>query len=197
LVVVVVAALAGMRLPPRAAGALLAAIALANAGGTIVQDAQSYKYEDFRAAASLIRGSARTDDGVVFLPPSYRVGMEPYLGGADTERVLPSDVALNGLLSPYTSAVIGGSEVDAASIGARIDAERRIFVIGSGPVPRVHTPRGALADVAVAKEVALTHNYSLIWIRRFGDVTVSLFRRERPPATPTDTGLPARGRVAA
>ena len=177
IVVVLVSALADMRLPARAAGALLAAIVLANAGGTIVQDAQSYKYEDFRAAASLIRDSARTDDGVVFLPPSYRVGVEPYLGGADTERVLPSDVALNGVLSPYTSDAIGGSEVNAASIGTRIDAERRIFVIGSGPVPRVHTPRdGALADVAVAKEVALTRNYTLVWVRRFGDVTVSLFR---------------------
>ncbi len=197
-VVVLVSVLAGMRLPPRAAGALLAAIALANAGGTIVQDAQSYKYEDFRAAASLIRGSAHADDGVVFLPPSYRVGMEPYLGGADTERGLPSDVALSGVFSPYTSDAIGGSEAKAASIGARIDAERRIFVIGSGPVPRVHTPReGALADVAVAKELALTHNYSVVWIRRFGDVTVSLFRRDRTSATPTDAGLPARGRVAA
>ena len=198
LAVVVVAALAGMRVPPRAAGALLVAIALANAGATIVQDAQSYKYEDFRAAASLIRDSARTDDGLVFLPPSYRVGMEPYLGGVDTERVLPSDVALNGVFSPYTSAVIGGSEVNAASIGVRIDAERRIFVIGSAPVPRLHASSGgALSDVAVAKEVALTRNYSLVWIRRFGDVTVSLFRRDRPSATSTDTRLPVRGRAGA
>jgi mannosyltransferase len=183
LVVVVVSALGGVRVWPRIAGALLAAIALANAGGTIVQDAQTYKYEDFRAAASLIQGSAHTGDGVVFLPPSYRVGMEPYLGNADTDRGLPSDVALSGAFSPYTSAVIGGSEVNAASIDARIDAEQRIFVIGSGPVPPLHTARGAaVPDVAVAKEVALTRNYSLVWIRRFGDVTVSLFRRERPAA---------------
>ncbi len=198
LVVVMVAAFAGKRVPPRIAGALLAAIALANAGGTIVQDAQSYKYEDFRAAASLIRGTARAGDGVVFLPPSYRVGMEPYLGDAGTAHRLPSDVAVNGASTPYTGAAIGGSEINAASIGARIDAERRIFVIGSGPVPRVHSPRdGALADVAVAKEVALTHNYSLLWIRRFGDVTVSLFRRDRLSATPTDTGLALRGRAVA
>jgi hypothetical protein len=195
LVVVMVSGLAGMRVPPRVAGALLAAIALANAGGTIVQDAQSYKYENFRAAASLIRGSARIDDGVVFLPPSYRVGMEPYLGSADRE--LPSDVALNGVFSPYTSAVIGGSEVSAASIGARIDAEQRIFVIGSGPVPRAHMLRGGtFPDVAVAKEVTLTRNYTLLWMRRFGEVTVSLFRRERPSATPTDAGLPSDGRAA-
>ena len=184
LVVVVVAALAGMRVPPRVAGALLVTIALANAGGTIVQDAQSYKYEDFRAAASLIRGSAHTGDGVVFLPPSYRVGMEPYLGSADTARGLPSDVTLDGVSSPYTSAAIGGSEINGASIGDRIDAEQRIFVIGSGPVPTMHAARGgAIPDVAVAKEVALTRNYTLVWIRRFGGVTVSLFRRDRPSAT--------------
>lgn len=185
LVIVVVVALASMRVPPRVAGAVLAVIVLANAGGTIVQDAQTYKYEDFRAAAFLIRGSARTDDGVVFLPPSYRVGMEPYLGSADTERALPSDVALDGVFSPYTSAAIGGREVNAASIGARIDAEQRIFAVGSGPIPPAHTPRGStFVDVTVAKEVALTRNYTLVWIRRFGGVTVSLFRRERPPATP-------------
>lgn len=178
LVIVTVAVLRDMPMR-RVAGAIVVVALLASAGATVVQDGQPYKYEDFRAAAASIRSNERPGDGIVFLTASYRVGLAPYLSRAGRDGIVaPADVTQNGASSLFTSPTIGGDEVSPGSVAARLDAESRIFAIGSGPVPNWRaTANDVPLTTAAAKEAALSADFTRVWIRRFGSVTVTLFRR--------------------
>jgi mannosyltransferase len=170
-------------LPATAAGALGAAVLAASLGSTVVQDAQPFKYEDFRAAAGTIAGSAQPGDGLVFLDTAYRVGLLPYSQRGGGQPTWPVDVALVAGSSVYTSPSIGGAEVPALADPSRIDRRSRIFTVASiGTAPPAGTPpaagrSGGRMTATQAKEAALQGGYTVMWTRHFGDVVVSLFQR--------------------
>jgi mannosyltransferase len=158
------------RLPRRIAlgiGALLVAVSLI---GTVTQSVRPYKYEDFRAIAAEIRDTARPGDGIVYVPTSYRVGMEPYLSGG------PADILLADPASVHNGPSIGGSEVDIGQVDGKIDGCGRIYLIG--PILDASQPSTPRLDVV--KERTLRTGFRPMWRRTYGAVSVTLLTRRQP-----------------
>jgi mannosyltransferase len=174
--VAIAVAATALRLRSRAVTALIV-LAIAGAlGSSAVQQTQPYKYENFRAATDLVVDDARPGDGVLFLPSSMRVGYDAYVR-ADRDDPHPAavaDVALEPGDGPLVASRIGGDEVSPDDIGRSVDAHPRIFLVGDSLPEALIGHRGAIDR---AKEAALRSGYALIWTRRFGGLTVSLFAR--------------------
>jgi mannosyltransferase len=166
---------AGLRLPRRTALAIGGLLVVVSLTATIVQAIQPFKYEDYRAAAVAVRDTAQPGDGIVYIPSSFRVGMAPYLARAfaGTGVPVPLDVALADPASPRIGAVIGGTEVTVAEVGARIRSDDRIYLIG----PNLSAGSAGLAPINAAKETALRDGYTSAWHRTYGEVTVTLLIR--------------------
>jgi mannosyltransferase len=156
-----------LRLPRRAAISLVALIVAVSLVGTVIQAAQPYKYEDFRAIATDVRDTAHAGDGIVYIPTSYRVGMRPYLTGGPTDVLLADPASVNDGPS------IGGREVPIGDVTGRIDACPRIYLIG--PVLGGRQP--GLPSMDVAKESVLRSRFRVIWRRTYGAVSVTLLAR--------------------
>jgi mannosyltransferase len=158
------------RLPRRIAlviGALLVAVSLV---GTVLQSVRPYKYEDFRAIAAEIRGSERPGDGIVYVPTSYRVGMEPYLSGG------PADILLADPASVHNGPSIGGTEVGIGQVAVRIDGCGRIYLIG----PILDARQPGIPRLDTVKERTLRTGFRLMWRRTYGAVSVTLLTRTQP-----------------
>jgi mannosyltransferase len=145
---------------------------LAGAATSAVQQAQPYKYEDFRAAADAVADSARPGDGLVFLPSSLRVGFLAY-AGADRDNPHPpslADVALWPGQGPAVSAQIGGVEVSPGAMAGDLSYYPRVYAIDGS------SPSTALPDLA--KQAVLSHQYRASWVRWFGGISVTLYLRQ-------------------
>jgi hypothetical protein len=139
---------------------------------TVVQTDQPYKYEDFRGAAAMIVRTAHPGDGLLYQPSSSRVGLVPYLDSDRRTGVVPADLALTSATSLRDGPVIGGAERPCPAEPARV------YLVGSSPTATGHDP--AVDD--------LRADYDRVWQRRFGDVTVTLYRRDTRPAGRALTG---------
>lgn len=162
----------------RVARVALAVALVAALGTTVVQQARPYKYEDFRAATDAVTDAARPGDGVVFLPLSSRVGYQAYVG-RERDGVVPTDPLL--WKDPVAADRIGGREVAAAAVAARVHAARRVFLYGTDLVAGA-VGAGA-TDAAKARAVA---GYRVRWVRHFGLVSVALVV---PPRNPSVTPI--------
>jgi hypothetical protein len=167
---------------------------LAAAATSIIQQAQPYKYENYRAAETLVDTTARPGDAMLFLPASTRVGYLQYAGhAAGDPQVL--DVALRRGGEPSAADQISGYEVAPTVLTDRLRSHPRVFLIGA-PLSAAGTMGGSTDQV---KELALRSGYALVWSRAFGVVSVSLF--VRPPASAavpaTDQTAPSGGVRAA
>lgn len=167
---------------------------LAAAATSIIQQAQPYKYENYRAAENLVDATARPGDAMLFLPASTRVGYLQYAEHATGDpHVL--DVALRRGGEPGTADQIGGYEVAPTVLTDRLRSHPRVFLIGA-PLAAAGTMGGSTDQV---KQLALRSGYALVWSRAFGVVSVSLF--VRPPASAavpaTDQTAPSGGVRAA
>ena len=145
---------------------------LAAAVTSVVQQAQPYKYENYRAAEDLVDATARPGDAMVFLPASTRVG---YLQYADHQAGDPQvlDIALRQGGEPDTADQIGGYEVAPTVLADRLRSHPRVFLIGFPPAEAL-TPRDGTDQV---KQLALRSGYAILWSRAYGEVSVSLFAR--------------------
>ena len=164
----------GLRLPRRLALAIGALMLVVSLVSSMVASAQPYKYEDFRAAAADITSTERPGDAIVYIPSSFRVGLAPYLSGADHRAGRPADILLADPTSPQVGAVIGGTEVAAGrEVATLIDAQARIYLIG----PSLDARPTGLAPVNVSKESALRSGFVAAWHHTYGQVTVTLLTR--------------------
>jgi aryl-alcohol dehydrogenase-like predicted oxidoreductase/4-amino-4-deoxy-L-arabinose transferase-like glycosyltransferase len=143
---------------------------LAAAGTSVAQQAQPYKYENYRAAEDLVDATAHSGDAMLFLPASTRVGYLRYVEHvAGDPHVV--DVALRRGGAPGTADRIGGYEVTPAVLADRLRSHRRVFLIGA-PLSAARTGHSGTEQ---AKRLALRSGYAFEWARGFGDVSVSLF----------------------
>ena len=186
--VVIVVALLLRRVGGRFAVGIAIAAVLAAGTITVVQQAQPYKYEDFRAAADTVADSARPGDGLVFLPASFRVGYDNYLRPDRSDPAVPvaADVALLAPARWRGEAVIGGQECPPEVLTQRIGAHDRIFLVGSTLAAAVHERH---SPAEIAKEHILLAQYTQVWSTHHGAVTVTLLLR-RPHPLPLPLPLP-------
>ncbi len=153
---------AGTRLGP----ALIALALLAGAVTSAVQQAQPYKYDDFRAASDIIADTAHRSDALVFIPSSMRVGYDRYRF-IDRNNPHPVDVAAIRSVGPLVAPSIGGTEIAAVDIGGAMTGHDRIYVIDGGDVHPNPTDTAKLAILRAA--------YRRVWTHGYGDITVTLF----------------------
>ncbi len=170
---VVAAGAAATRTGSRLAAACAVLAVLAGTVTSAVQQAQPYKYEDFRAASDLVGDTAHPGDAVVFVPASTRVGFGRYALGEAGEPAV-ADVALSRGGAPQGADRIAGDEIAAAAIGPALRPHDRVYLVGVPPRRALGRPATA---VDRAKAQALRRGYRLIWTRAFGEVTVTLFAR--------------------
>ncbi|WP_203963488.1 glycosyltransferase family 39 protein [Actinocatenispora thailandica] len=165
----------------RVARAMLAVALVAAVGTTAVQQLRPYKYENFRAATDAVTDTARPGDGMLFLPLSSRVGYLAY-AGRDRDGHLPADPLLRR--APRLADRIGGREVAARLVPARVHAARRIFLYGTDLAALSARP-----GPSSAPKVRAVAGWRVRWIRHFGAVSVALLTPPRP-ATPPATSAP-------
>jgi mannosyltransferase len=171
--VAILAAYAARRVGGRLAAGLVVAALLAGVVTSVVQQAQPFKYEDYRGAADAVADTAKPGDGVLFLPASTRVGYDRYLS-ADTDdpgSARAVDMALLAGAGPQVAGRIGGLEVDPVVLARDIAGYRRIYLVGDGLGQSKR--RAAAADLA--KAATLRADYTAAWTRGFGQVNVTLF----------------------
>jgi hypothetical protein len=171
--VAILAASAAHRIGGRLAAGLVAAALLAGAVTSVVQQAQPFKYEDFRGAADVVADTAQPGDGLLFLPASNRVGYDRYFNAdTDPQQARAIDLALVAGAGPQVAGAIGGLEVDPAELARDIAGYHRIYLVGDA-LGRSTRIRAGAADLA--KAAALRAGYRAAWTRGFGQVNVTLF----------------------
>lgn len=165
---------------------LVVTLLAVSAATTLVQQTRAYKYENFRAAADIVIDTDHPGDAIVFAPSSFRIGIHPYLHGdpGDTDPIVPADVALAVSASPYTGSTIGGTEVTAGQLAARVDASSRIYLVGASFATLIDGDSGS---GNAPKQDALL-GYTPAWSHTYGALTVTLLIHRS--ANPTPLGGP-------
>jgi mannosyltransferase len=156
------------------AGTVLALVA--GAATSVVQQAQPYKYEDFRAASDIVDDTARPGDAVLYVPASTRVGIDPYAAGQPGEQDA-ADVALQRGGSPTRADEIAGVEVPAAAIAGALRGHADVYLVGD-PLRQAIGPHSSPSDRA--KISALLQGYTPVWSHAFGVITVTLLSQRDP-----------------
>ena len=148
-------------------GRVLAATAFVTAlATTITQQAQPYKYEDYRSAADAVADHARTGDVVLFLPASVRLGFDAYPPtGTDDHPVI--DIALAPGGAPVHADQIAGIDRPTAAFAAGLRRAVTVFVLSNRPdsLPGF----GGIAAVLAGRR--------LVQQSRYGDVYLMALRR--------------------
>ena len=165
--IVILVALGTRRIGGRLGAALIVAVFVAGAVTAVVQQAQPYKYEDFRAATARIVDTGRPGDGVLFVPASMRVGYDHYR--QITPGVGAADIALVTNDGPTVARTIGGSELGPEAIGRAISSRRRVYLVAED---------NHLNPTDRAKLTELNADYARAWVRSYGGLTVTLYIRD-------------------
>jgi hypothetical protein len=143
---------------------MLIAIAAITTG---VQQAQPFKYENYRQAADVMGDVAVPGSTVMFLPISTRAGFEPYRHlEPDLGRV--NDAALRGSISQVDR--IGGADQPAASLMQIFDHSPEIFVLGDS----VAQARQLLHDPTDVAQLKVLIGYRTVRVIRSGDLYLSV-----------------------
>ena len=128
LVSVVAIAAGAAKLP---AGRVLAVGGVAAAvTTTVIQQAQPYKYEDYRGAADAVYDRSRHGDVVIFYPSAVRVGFDAYPPtDADDHRV--RDIALAPGGAPVLTTQIAGLDRSAQSVAQALRGAPAVFILST------------------------------------------------------------------
>jgi mannosyltransferase len=156
------------------AGTVLALVAAAVT--SVIQQAQPYKYEDFRAASDLVDDTARTGDAVLYLPAATRVGIDPYAAAEPGEQQAV-DIALQHGGSPTRADQIAGVEVPAGAIAGLLHGHADVYLVGD-PLRQALGSHASPTDRA--KISALLQGYTPVWSHAFGVITVTLLSQRAP-----------------
>jgi mannosyltransferase len=136
---------------------------------TTVQQAQPFKYENYRQAADVMGDVAPSGSTVMFLPISTRAGFEPYRRlEPDLARV--DDAALDGSVNRVNR--IGGADRPPGTLAQRFDHSSVIFVLGDS-VPQANRQLHDAIDVA---QLAVLSGYRTVRVVRSGDLYLSVLQ---------------------
>jgi mannosyltransferase len=159
----------------RPVGPILAIMVIAIAASTTgVQQAQPFKYENYRQAADTMGDIAVPGSTVMFLPISTRAGYEPYSHlEPDLSRV--ADPAQLGPVNRVDR--IGGADEPAIELAPRFDSSPEIFVLGDSlphAIRVLHDP----TDVA---QLDVLSRYRTVRVIRTGDLYLSVLQQASGP----------------
>jgi mannosyltransferase len=171
--IVTAAAVAAVRIGGRLGVALIAVALLIAAVTSAIQQVQPYKYENYRAAADTIGDLAQVGDAVVFLPISARVGFDVYSQfEPDLRHVSDSALAPGG--APAETDQVGGTDRPATQLTSLLQRSATIFVLGDPLSSALRSLRDA---TDLVEETALK-DYSISQTRRWGDLVLTVLRRD-------------------
>ncbi len=161
---------------PRRRGPILAIVVIAVAAiTTAVQQAQPFKYENYRQASDTMGDLAVPGSTVMFLPISTRTGFEPYRRlEPDLSRV--DDAAVAGEVNRVDR--IGGADQPSATLAQRFDQSPVIFVLGDS-VPQATRQLHDSTDVA---QLGVLTRYRIVRVVRSGDLYLSVLEPNSGPA---------------
>jgi mannosyltransferase len=150
---------------------VLVAIAVITTG---VQQAQPFKYENYRQDADVMGDVAPPGSTVMFLPISTRAGFEPYRRlEPDLSRI--DDPALDGSVNRVDR--IGGADQPAGTLAQRFDHSPVIFVLGDS-VPQATRLLHDATDVA---QLTALSDYRTVRVIRSGDLYLSVLQPNTAP----------------
>jgi mannosyltransferase len=160
----------------RPTGAVFVATVIAIAAITTgVQQAQPFKYENYRQAADVMGDAAVPGSTVMFLPISTRAGFEPYRHlEPDLGRI--DDAALDGPVNRVDR--IGGADQPASTLTQRFDRSPEIFVLGDS----VTQAGRVLHDSTDIAQLDVLSRYRTVRVIRSGDLYLSVLTPRSGPA---------------